>query len=358
MGSLGRRMLEEELPEEERPTTANRMLEAALIWKDTVIEVRHASPGQEVTLGNSGNPTFRMSAEGWSSGGNAVLMKADGTVVIPQGGSGVVRSGGKTRAENGGFKLEMGERGAVTLGDVTFMLQWVARAKVVPTSAWSTMDFYFQKILVGTFAAHVLLFFIFQLTPMDPDASADDLFKNPNAFAKLILKPEELQKKKKKEDLSGKKGGGKHKDAEGKFGKKEVKQKEAASSKKGAPVVDPNKREKDRAIAFNSGVLGILKNNKGAVSNVFGPGGLGTGINNALGGLNGTSMGDAGGAGGLGTRGTGRGGGGNALGIGGLGSGTGRGSGGQGDVDLGGRGKGSTKITPGKTIVEGGLSKE
>ncbi len=360
MGALARKMLEEELPKDEQPDANNRVLEVALIWRDTVIEVRHATPGQEVTLGMTGKATFTMNAENWggSGGAPAVLVKSDGTVNVPGHGKAVIRSAGKTRSADAGFKLELGERGAVTVGDVTFMMQWVARAKLIPTGAWKTMDFYFQKILAGTLAAHVLLFFIFQLTPMDPDAMADDLFKNPNAFAKLILKPEELQKKKKKEDLSGKKNGGKRKDEEGKFGKKEVKQKEAASSKKGAPVVDPNKREKDRQIAFNSGVLGILKKDKGAVSNVFGPGGLGTGINNALGGLNGTSMGDAGGAGGLGTRGTGPGGGGNALGIGGLGSGTGRGSGGQGDIDLGGRGKAGTKITPGKTIVEGGLSKE
>jgi hypothetical protein len=101
-----------------------------------------------------------------------------------------------------------------------------------------------------------------------------------------------------------------------------------------------------------------LKGPEGAVSNVFGPGGLGSGVNNALGGLSGASMGDAGGAGGLGSRGTGAGGGGTGLGIGGLGSGTGRGSGGSGNVDLGGRGKGTTKIVPGKIIYEGGLSRE
>jgi hypothetical protein len=91
---------------------------------------------------------------------------------------------------------------------------------------------------------------------------------------------------------------------------------------------------------------------------VFGPGGLGSGVNNALGGLKGASMGDAGGAGGLGSRGTGAGGGGTGLGIGGLGSGTGRGSGGTGNIDLGGRGKGTTKIVPGKITYEGGLSRE
>jgi hypothetical protein len=69
-------------------------------------------------------------------------------------------------------------------------------------------------------------------------------------------------------------------------------------------------------------------------------------------------MGDAGGAGGLGSRGTGAGGGGQGLGIGGLGSGPGRGSGGTGNIDLGGRGKGMTRIVPGKIIYEGGLTRE
>lgn len=358
LGGLAHRMLMEELPEDERPAPNNRMLESVLIWKDTVVEVRHTAAGEAVVLGNQGNVTFRLSTEGWGGQTPYELVKRDGTVAAPNGGKLTVRRQTKVHAEaTGSTRLELGDRAAVTVGDVTLMVQWVARAKVVATSPWKSMDFYFQKILAGTIATHVLLLLIFQLTPMDPDLDADDLFKNPNAFAKLILKPE-LEEKKKKVELSGKKDGGKHKDKEGKFGKKEVKQKEAASSKKGAPVVDPNKREKDRQIAFNSGVLGILKKSGGAVSNVFGPGGLGTGINNALGGLNGVSSGDAGGAGGLGSRGTGPGGGGSALGIGGLGSGTGRGSGGRGDVDLGGRGKGTTKITPGKTIVEGGLSKE
>ena len=47
---------------------------------------------------------------------------------------------------------------------------------------------------------------------------------------------------------------------------------------------------------MESGIFAALRGGKGgAASNVFGPGGLGTGINNALGGLRGTAMGDAGG---------------------------------------------------------------
>jgi hypothetical protein len=87
--------------------------------------------------------------------------------------------------------------------------------------------------------------------------------------------------------------------------------------------------------AQNAGLLGILAS-QGAVSNVFGPGGLGTGINNPMGGLRGSEMGDAGGSGGLGTRGTG----------------------GDGNIDLGGRGKGTTRIVPGRTIIRGSSTKE
>ena len=97
-----------------------------------------------------------------------------------------------------------------------------------------------------------------------------------------------------------------------------------------------------------------------AASNVLGPGGLGTGINNALGGVKGSAgVGDAYGVGGMGSRGTGRGGGGTALGIGGLGTkGSGGGRGGYGEVDLGGRGKEETQFVPGRTLVVGGLSRD
>jgi hypothetical protein len=220
------------------------------------------------------------------------------------------------------------------------------------------LDWLFTNIATISLMLHLAFIIILMLTPADPSRLSEDLFKNPNRFVKLILKePEKKEKKKEKLDLSGAKDGGKHKDKEGKFGKKDKPKKDALASKKGAPTVDPNKRERDRKIAFKAGLLG-LTGAATAVSNVFGPGGLGTGINNALGGLKGSEFGDAGGAGGLGYRGTGGGGGGNALGIGGLGSGTGRGTGGAGSIDLGGRGKGTTRIIPGRTIIKGSLSKE
>jgi hypothetical protein len=187
---------------------------------------------------------------------------------------------------------------------------------------------------------------------------SDDLFKNKDRFAKYIAKAEQKEKPK-FEKLSGVKEGAKPKDDEGKFGKKDAQQKEAAPSKKGAPVVDVNKREEDRKKIMKSGLIALLGGDTaGATSNVFGPGGIGTGLNNALGGINGAAgMGDANGVGGLGARGGGAGGGGTGLGIGGLGGhGSGRGRGGSGEFDLGGTGKSGTKFVPGKTTVVGGLT--
>jgi hypothetical protein len=154
------------------------------------------------------------------------------------------------------------------------------------------------------------------------------------------------------------KEGAKPKGDEGKFGKKEAKQDKAAPSKPGAPVVDKDKREQDRQKVANSGLLAAFGRDAGAASDVLGPGGIGTGLNTALGGINGgAAMGDAEGLGGLGARGGGSGGGGTGLGIGGLGShGSGRGRGGSGEFDLGGKGKGTTQFIPGRTTVMGGLT--
>ncbi|MGA9526266.1 MAG: VIT domain-containing protein [Myxococcaceae bacterium] len=98
------------------------------------------------------------------------------------------------------------------------------------------------------------------------------------------------------------------------------------------------------------GLLGGL----GGMPAQFGPGGMGTGINNALGGLRGGE-----GLGGLGARGTGPGGGGTGLGLGGLVTrGGGRGTGVYGSVELGGAGKDGRTVKLGKVKTSPGLSDE
>jgi TonB family protein len=215
-------------------------------------------------------------------------------------------------------------------------------------------DYRFVKI-----AALCLIAFVALLTGViltTPELRPlDEAARNAEKYVRFLVRPAERAKTDKKGSP-----GAKASEKEGKFGKEEAKKEQADPSRKGAPVLDPNKREEDRRKVMSAGLLGALKG-RTVASNIFGPGGLGTGVNNALGGLrNGAGAGNAHGVGGMGSRGSGPGGGGIGLGMGGLGTkglGTG-GGGGYGTLDLGNRTKESTRIIPGKTIVVGGLSKD
>lgn len=374
-------VFKDQLAESDKPTSEKKTLEVVLLWREAVMSVGHYSKPGPVTVGDHPKADFRVAAEGLpvdkfhlldQEGGEFVVNWTQGMALEVRDDSGEIlgedelaQKGRVQNKEVDGatarrYKIGLNDRVAVQVGEVTFVAQYVSPARIIATSVLKTLDFYFTKILSLSFLGHAFLLLALLLTPIAPTDFDDDLFKNPNRFAKLILKePEKAPEPKKKFELSGSKQGARHKDEEGKFGKIDKPKKDALASTKGAPKIDPNKREEDRKIALESGIFKALKGGPGGnVSNVFGPGGLGTGINNALGGLRGTDMGDAGGAGGLGSRGTGPGGGGSSLGIGGLGSGTGRGTGGLGNVDLGGRGKGQYKVIPGRTITKGCLTQQ
>lgn len=358
-----------------RATKDARVLQVSIYWGNDLLDVKHFEGSAQVTVGPLPSNTIVLAAEGVPDSFTLVQADNDGAqIAVPENfpfearidkatfSREELKSKGALKPMDGavkafGYRLNLADKVAVTFGTVTVAVEYVSPSKKFASTLMQRLDqaFVGTMVFVGLFSAFFTM--MVMVAPALEENASDDLFKNSARFAKMMLKDE--QKKPKKFELSGSKGGGKHKDEEGKFGKKDKKQEDALASKKGAPKVDPNKKEKDRQVALNSGILGALKGSKmSAVSNVFGPGGLGTGINNALGGLRGSAMGDAGGAGGLGSRGAGPGGGGNSLGIGGLGNGTGRGTGGQGNVDLGGRGKGERQVEHVKTVVQGALSQE
>lgn len=383
-GDLDLAVLKTPLDESNQPTMQQHSLEISVLWGGAIVDTVQVREPRAITLGPMrgaeprpilpdgifGPQTTDLQAEvdlpvskftiAHNAGTDASIIvpadakvglrKADGTITRD-----VALAGADAPFPAKTYRLQLGERLAFKVGTLTFVAQYVRGSAELGKG--QPFDWFFPRIFTIVALLHVFFVVAAFVTPNISSTLTDDLFKNQNRFAQMILKAPEKEKQRKKLDLSGAKGA-KAKDEEGKFGKKDKPKKDALASKAGAPRVDPNKREKDRKIALNSGLLSML-GKSGAVSNVFGPGGLGSGINNAMGGLQGSEMGDAGGAGGLGTRGTGAGGGGNSLGIGGLGThGSGRGSGGYGNIDLGGRGKGETRITPGKTIIQGSLSKE
>lgn len=375
-------LLFDDLPEDERPRKDDRVLLLGLIWGgSTLIELEQVSSGEDLKVGK----LFDLPASNLPKDFRLVQHQADELVVtIPaelhsevhhSGGRQVdsfeqLSATGKARRVDAPFRgyaytVQSDDRMVLQVApQLTLIARYVRAARDTDKPFLDTVDWSFGSTLLVLLLGLLLVWLMLRIAPRLDDMLGDDLTRNQARFAKYQVKPPEEQKQPKFKDLSGVKEGKKAKDEEGRFGKKDAQKKEADPSKKGAPLVDPDKAEKDRKTVMKSGLLAALSKlgagSQGAASNVLGPGGLGTGINNALGGVKGgAGQGDAYGVGGLGSRGTGSGGGGTALGIGGLGTGgDGRGRGGYGEVDLGGRGKDETQFIPGKTIVVGGLSRE
>lgn len=366
------------LPAEATPAEDSKVLQVALLWGDTLINVQHFGEGVPVTIGEAKRNHFHVFSS--TVGDSFSLVRAKGStmqvdvpsdagVVISTGASQKskeqLRAEGKLRASEGptradSIELGLHDRAQVSLDNVAFIIRYVRPSAAVTVSRMEEADFTFFKIASISIMAFIAMVAAMLLTPQSESGTSDDIFSNPSKYVKLLVKPEKKIELKKFKDLSGVQEGAKAKEKEGKFGKQEAKKDQADPSKKGSPIVDANKREEDRKKVMAAGLLGALGGAAGGASNVFGPGGLGTGINNALGGLQGgAGLGDAHGVGGLGSRGTGPGGGGTGLGLGGLGTrGSGHGRGGYGSIDLGGRGKDTTRVVPGKTTVVGGLSKD
>jgi TonB family protein len=368
--------LQEPLPPEALPAPGAKVLQVAMLWGDQMLEVQHFKDGVPVTIGEGKNNFFHVFAPSVGDRYTLAVSQGDKLEVRAPAGAGVfvtnqgdVRTKDALRAAgalNGAaegqpqvFTLGLHDRVELSLGTVSFVVRYVRPSAAIQANSLAEADFTFFKITSVCLMAGLALILAIVLTPRAEHPEAADIFEDQQRVAKFLIAPEKRVEPKKLE-LSGVEEGAKAKDEEGKFGKEDAKQAEAAPSKAGAPVVQKDKKAKDRAVVNKAGLLGAFKGMKGGASDVFGPGGFGTGLNNALGGLKGgAAMGDAQGVGGLGSRGTGTGGGGTALGIGGLGTqGNGRGAGGNGGIDLGGRGKSVTKVIPGKTTVVGGLDKD
>ena len=372
-------LLFDELPADERPTPHDRVLLLGLVWGGTtLIELEQIPRGGDLSVGK----LFDLPAVKLPPRFKLVRHVGDDLVfTLPAELKTEVHSAGKLASfeqlcSNGkaqrveapfrgfAYTVQSDDRIVVQVApQLTLIARYTRAARTRDRGILDSVDLGFFSTLLVALLALGLFFLMLRLTPHSDLTLGDDLTRNETRYTKYQVKPpaKELPKFK---DLSGVKEGAKAKDDAGKFGKDDAKKKDADASKKGAPIVDPNKSEKDRKVIMKKGLLAALSKlgagGGSAASNVLGPGGLGTGINNALGGVKGgAGIGDAYGVGGLGSRGAGSGGGGTALGIGGLGTkGNGHGRGGYGDIDLGGRGKDETQFIPGKTTVVGGLSRD
>ncbi|WPB81811.1 AgmX/PglI C-terminal domain-containing protein [Archangium violaceum] len=366
--------IREPLPPEALPTKDAKVLQVQLLWGDQMMSIQHFRDGVPVTIGEAKKNFFHVFES--EVGTRHVLAVGRGELYelhVPESSGVIVTHNGDVRTKDSlraegkltasgkehAYTLGLHDRAEVSLGTLTFVVRYVKPSPAVAVNALGEADFTWFKIAGISFLAAGAFLAAMLLTPRSEAPSTDDIFASQQRVAKFLVQPAK-QIDTKRFEQKGVEEGAKAKDEEGKFGKEEAKKAEADPSKPGTNIVNKNKREQDRKVVGRVGLLGAMKGLKGGASDVFGPGGLGTGINNALGGLkSGAGLGDAQGVGGLGSRGSGTGGGGTALGLGGLGTkGNGRGGGDGGGIDLAGRGKTVTKIVPGKTTVIGGLDKD
>ena len=267
----------------------------------------------------------------------------------------MIESGKASSAGGGIYKIEVADntRVVVDLGHVIFFAQLVAPGKKVIAGITENLDYPFLGILSFMVFLGIIAGVLVATMPPRPDSETLEI---PDRFVELLLEqpPEEQHREKSKPSGNPDAGeGAKAKREEGKVGKKDAKMDKAKGNK-----VEMNKRQIDKEIAENAGVLGAMREGS-ELDGVFGSSGLSSDIAGGIGGLIG-AKGTQIGSGGLGSRGSGLGGGGTAEGLGGLGT-KGRGSGssgyGSGGGNFGAKGEGGIGRIGGDPIILGALDK-
>ena len=237
------------------------------------------------------------------------------------------------------------------LGGNVFFGHLVYPGQKVVAKVTEQLDYPFLGVMTFLLFVFVCLGVVILTSPPPPD---NEMMEIPDRFVELLLQqPEPEPKKDNKPKADPDAGeGAKAKKEEGKVGKKDAKMKEAKGNK-----VEMKKRELDKEIAENAGVLGALSD-ADQLQGVFGSA-LSSDLTGGIGGLIG-AKGTQFGSGCLGARGSGLGGGGSADGIGGLGT-KGRGSGasgyGSGGGNFGAKGEGGIGRIGGDPIILGALDK-
>ena len=267
---------------------------------------------------------------------------------------GLIESGKAQSVGAGIYQVPVDENTRVVadIGHVIFFGQMVSPSKKVVAKLSENMDYPFLGVLAFMMFVFLMLAVVIITSPEPKDSIITEI---PDRFVELLLEqPEPENKKDKKPEANPDAGeGAKAKKEEGKVGKKEAKMKKAKGNK-----VELQKKQLDKEIAENAGVLGALRDGA-EMDGVFGSSNLNSDLTGGIGGLIG-AKGTQIGSGGLGSRGSGLGGGGTAEGLGGLGT-KGRGSGrsgyGSGGGNFGAKGEGGIGRIGGDPIILGALDK-
>ncbi|HXX30760.1 MAG TPA: adventurous gliding motility protein GltG [Myxococcaceae bacterium] len=353
-------------------------LEVRLRWGDQILGEQFLAPAFQgaITVGSSPKATFDV---------GETSLPADPFQVVTADGHGFTlhfagkmggeleRKGqvvalsrtpdqGLAQRDGDGFALalEPDDVALVQVGRLTFDLcfQPVPEKVAVPLSQrvdWTALNIFLLVFFLGAVGIVATL-----NRAAAGDEYADELSANNAVLTKLLIKPPEVQKNPLIKQLNqskevGAQGTAAYKGEEGKSGRRNAPERVARSSPK---AIDPNSKDQARLIAQK--IFG--GKGPGGTAVMFGSAGLGGTLQAYLGGIKGTTVGDAGGVLGMGLKGSGGGGGGtgNTLGIGSVGTkgvAGGQGSYGTG-MTLGGKKSADIAIAASEPEITGSIDRE
>ncbi|MGC4119149.1 MAG: TonB family protein [Myxococcales bacterium] len=319
-----------------------RDVEVAMLWGESVLEVRRFGPASRILVGHDMRCDFQLDDP--AIGASFELASVGGgrcRVSIPAGATATGREG----PLRGPIPLGADERLRVGLGPVCFEVRWVAAAARV--GVLGPRDWGLARVVTVSSMVAAALLAAFFVTDVAAQPLSEDLSRSrrvlgwitpppsPKKPKKLIKLPEQSQVK-----------------TPDPVATVDPDRKNPSRTKAG---VDADKRDQDRKRVMSAGLLGAFGGAEGSTHNVFSSG-LGTTINAGLGELKadqGTA--DAHGISGMGPRSVGPGGGPAGLGIGGVFTRPGGRGGREPGFSFSGDGalKKETTILPPRTVVVG-----
>ena len=244
-------------------------------------------------------------------------------------------------------ELALHDRAQVSFNDVAFILRFVRPSAHVTVNTLEEHDFTFFKITSICLMAFFALVAAMVLTPLGFGGDGDDIFGNPSKYVKMMIKPE---KKDGDQKVQGSLRRRRRREGEGEgrqvrqAGREEARRRPLQEAR-GRPEegLQPDGLDVRRQLARPSSKAAwapastarsvVCRAARASVMRRASAGSARAAVAPA-------AAARASGLGGLGTK------------------GGGRGRGGYGSIDLGGKGKDSTRVIPGKTTVVGGLDKD
>lgn len=380
--NLGPAALDEE--PDEKDAYGEKAIEIKLLWHMEMVDVKYFTYPEKVTIGSTSRCDFYLIPDEIPVPEYPIIRTIDreyhltfpkdveGEVYIGESAKGFADLIKEKRALpdpslSGSYRYVLPPNSITRMyiNNAILQFRFTPPPKRLPLGIATGVDYNYLNALIIAFFFMVTSLISMWLFPYDIKAETEQVVKNPNKFVNFIMTPakkmeEDRELKRLKEMPKRGESGAKAAGKEGKMGKRDAPEVFKRSAVK---AIKPD----DREIVQKVGVLKMFGKGGGMFaggSTLFGGKGLGGDLQNAIGGLFGSQIGDARGSGGLGLRGVGPGGGGsslNSIGIGSVGT-RGRGAGyggyGYGVGSIGRKKEHDIGISGGTPMVLGSLDKE